>query len=642
MAQPRMRLSEKVARARLSEYRARVPVLYALLIFNMAFLSLSDAAAGRRAVCLGATAFFAIVAIIRLGRWRRLPVDSLTHADIRSELRRASVMVCVLGLGGLALALWLYPGVTGPSEPVNAFVGLTIASVVYLLSPAPATAYTAICLIMGPYCLAMLIYGDDDQRLLACNFAALAGVLFFAVRIYVREFTRAAIDAHRARRRADVAHDLYRRNSELARTDALTGLPNRRSFFDRLERLAAGGGETHFALGVLDLDTFKAVNDMFGHAAGDELLRGVADRLLAHGDRGVWAARLGGDEFGVIFFGDSSDEELALRASRLLDDVRAFSLADRADVRAEASLGLAAWPRHGDSATALFEHADCALYHAKETRRGAAVVFTAEIDAGLRRRRMIERRLRQAEFFDRIDVAFHPIVDVRSGRIVCLEALARWTDEELGVVRPDEFIPVCEQNNLMAPLTLAVMRRAFAQARGWSTPVRVAINLSAQDLGSDRAVLDIIAAIRSAGLGPDRVTLEITETTLIANFDRAARALTTLKALGARIALDDFGNGYSALRYVRALPLDEIKIDKSLTEDVVGDARARKLLQSILALCVNLDIDVVVEGVETERQVEALRGIGCLRMQGYYFTKPLAAPDAAALIARESAPAIAG
>ena len=639
MADVRMKLSEKVARARLAEYRARVPVLYALLIFNTAFLSASDAAEGSRLVAIALTGVFTLIAIIRLRQWRRMPVALLTRAQVDAELRRARTMVFILGMGGLAFAIWLYPGVTGPSEPVNAFVALTIASVVYLLTPVPETAYLAVCFILGPYCAAMLMRGDADQRFLALNFAALGGVLFFAVRVYAREFMRAVIDSHRARRRANFAHDLYRRNELLARTDALTGLPNRRSFFDRLGGLVDEVGARPFALGVLDLDTFKSVNDMYGHIVGDELLKGVAEKLSAAREEGVWACRLGGDEFGLLFSGFADDADLARRAGRVLAALREFSCPSRPDVRAHASLGLAVFGRETRSAGDLYEYADRALYSAKENCRGAAVIYTDDLDASLRRRQAIEKRLREPGFFERLDVAFQPIVDTRAGTVVCMEALSRWRDPELGVVPPDEFVPICEQNGLISRLTVAVMRRAFAEARNWDEPANVAINLSAQDLASDAAALAIVAAVQDAGLPARRITFEITETTLIADFDKAARALDMLKRLGARIALDDFGNGYSALRYIRALPLDEVKIDRSLAEDIVDDARARKLLESIMALCANLGIAVVIEGVETARQVETLRAIGCARMQGWFFTKPLTPDRAAAMLAH--APAVA-
>ncbi len=639
MADARMKLSEKVARARLAEYRARVPVLYALLIFNTAFLSASDAAAGRREIAFGLTLLFAVAAIVRLAQWRRMPVATLTRAAIDIELARAKKLVVILGLGGLVFAIWLYPGVTGPSEPVNAFVALTIASVVYLLTPVPETAYLAVCMILGPYSLTMFLRGDAGQQFLALNFAALGGVLFFAVRVYAREFMRAVIDSHRARRRADFAHDLYRRNELLARTDALTGLPNRRSFFDRLGGLVGEASGRPFALGVLDLDTFKSVNDMFGHVVGDELLKGVADKLAAARLDGVWGCRLGGDEFGLIFAEFASEDELARRASRLLGALRDFTCPSRPDVRAHASLGLVIFGRETRVAGELYEYADRALYSAKENCRGAAVIYIDDLDASLRRRQMIERRLREPEFFETLDVAFQPVIDTRTGAVVCMEALSRWTDRELGVVPPDEFVPICEQNNLVSRLTLSVMRRAFAEARRWAEPASVAINLSAQDLATDAAALGLVAAAHASGIPACRITFEITETTLIADFDKAARALDMLKRLGARIALDDFGNGYSALRYIRALPLDEVKIDRSLAEDIVDDARARKLLESIMALCANLGIDVVIEGVETARQVETLRAIGCVRMQGWFFTKPLPPDRAAALLDRAPAAA---
>jgi len=413
--------------------------------------------------------------------------------------------------------------------------------------------------------------------------------------------------------------------------DALTGLPNRTLLHDRLEyalRLVERDA-TALALLLLDLDRFKVVNDMLGHQAGDALLRQVAARLHGALRTSDTVARLGGDEFAVLLPG--ADREGAVRVTQtLLAALVAPVTLEEQTVQVGASIGVALAPVQGREAAVLLRHADVAMYVAKRAGSGYAVYDPRQDDdyAGSVPR---AEEVRRALATDELTLHYQPLVDLRTGRVTGVEALARWAHPTRGLLAPEAFIPLAEQTGLIVPLTRWVLERALAQGAAWGRagrPLAVAVNLSVRTV-HDAQLPDTLAwLLRRYALAPGGVTLEITESVLMADPPQAHAVLTRLSALGVRVAIDDFGAGYSSLASLKQLPVDAVKIDQSFVQSLGRTAtKDRAIVRSIVELGHNLGLVVVAEGVEEEESWEQVRALGCDAAQGYYVSQPLPAPS---------------
>lgn len=414
-----------------------------------------------------------------------------------------------------------------------------------------------------------------------------------------------------------------RRILELSRNDALTGLFNRRTF---MEQLAAAAGQARQggafpAVLYLDLDRFKSANDTLGHAAGDLLLRAVARRLALLVDEENTLARLGGDEFAILV--EAADRAaVAATAERLIAGLnRPFLISDQR-VIVGLSVGIAFGSATAIDPDELLNMADTALYAAKAAGKGRALVFEDAMAAGTRRRREIERALREAIPRGEIALVYQPIIDVRTGRTQCYEALMRWDRAEIGAVGPGEFIPIAEETGLIHTLGQWALRTATQDATSAFPEARVAVNVSAVQLRSPHFKSFVAEALATSGLDPRRLEIEITENVLIADDRFVLDVLNDLRRLGIRIALDDFGTGYSSLSYLQRFTFDKIKIDRSFVASTLHSATNGAIIRAVVALAAELDIEVVVEGIETSDQAVELIGAGCLLQQGYLYGRP--------------------
>ena len=409
--------------------------------------------------------------------------------------------------------------------------------------------------------------------------------------------------------------------------DELTGLPNRLVFGDRVQQalLLAPRENQPFSLLLIDLDHFKEINDTFGHPYGDELLRHVSGRLgniLRESDT---IARLGGDEFGLLLPGVD-----ALGATVVASKLREV-LAARFEVRgleleADASVGIVVYPEHGDDASVLLQRADVAMYQAKRDRTGFAI-YVPENDPHSRERHALIGQLRRAIEESQLVLQFQPIVTPATGKLTGAEALVRWRHPVRGTIQPSEFIGLAERTGLIQQITVWVLEQALRQCVAWrdddKLDVSVEINLSARNL-HDYAMVDTISgAITGFGVKASSLGVEITETTVMADPERARDILLRLHEMGVRIAIDDFGTGYSSLAYLRRLPVDEVKIDRTFVRDMVRSDSDRNIVRATIDLAHDLGLAVVAEGVEDVETVEMLRGLGCDRLQGFYVAHPL-------------------
>jgi diguanylate cyclase (GGDEF)-like protein len=411
----------------------------------------------------------------------------------------------------------------------------------------------------------------------------------------------------------------------LAHHDALTGLANRPSLVEKIEEACSRyrwRGE-EFNVLMVDLDRFKQVNDTFGHPAGDELLKLVADRLKGALRETDVLARLGGDEFAIIQFDDSkqTDAAEALAAKIITLIAEPFSVGGN-DVGIGASIGIALVPEHGTHADDLLKKADLALYHAKSSGRNRYTIFESALGQAAVEKHTLENELRRALARNEFEIYYQPVVDTNTLKMRGAEALIRWNHPERGLITPDQFIPLAEECGTILQIGEWVLEAACKEAVKWPPSVKVAVNLSAVQLRSSSLLDYIMCVLVESGLPPERLELEVTETALIEHGADCIALLRKLKNLGITVALDDFGTGYSSLNQLTMFPFDKIKIDKSFTRNMTNRADCAAIISAVLALAHSLDIETTAEGVEKEDQLRILRMAGVSTIQGYLIQKP--------------------
>ncbi|RME45469.1 MAG: EAL domain-containing protein [Deltaproteobacteria bacterium] len=422
--------------------------------------------------------------------------------------------------------------------------------------------------------------------------------------------------------------------------DALTGLPNRAFFLERLEQVAAHHRRdpgAHFAVLFLDLDRFKILNDSLGHSAGDLLLQELAKRLRRSLRQEDTLARIGGDEFTILLErikGIRDPVRVAKRIHRAL--ARPFQI-EGEEVFTSASIGIALSSSGYREAQELLRNADTAMYRAKERGQGQHVVFDAEMHERALSSLKLESALRQAVERREFRNYYQPIISLESGRIVGFEALLRWPRPKGGMIEPLEFIPVAEETGLMVDICLWSCEEACRQIRAWQKafpfPLSIHVNISGSNFAQPDFIDRLDRILAKTKLDPTTLKLEITESVIMKNAASLNEMLERIKARKINLHLDDFGTGYSSLSYLHRFPIDALKIDRSFIGALLENAKNLAIVQTILTLARSLDLEVIAEGVETEAQLEEIRRMSCGYAQGYFFARPLAAEDAARLLA---------
>jgi diguanylate cyclase (GGDEF)-like protein len=618
----------ELLQSQLRMFTNQVPLLYFMLLTNVAAVSYTHFQTAPWSLTLVVPGLLGLICAVRISQWVRTKKRTLSADQV---VRRLKATVAVAGIVTLLFLIWgvsLFPyGDADSRGQLAFFLAITVIGCVFCLMQVRPAALVVTFVGAAPAAAFFISTGRPAYIAMGVNFALVSAAMVHILLTHSRDFAAMInFQTELAKKHRETLR-LAEENSRLANLDALTDLPNRRRFFANLhERLRlAARDDKRFVVGVIDLDGFAFVNDVYGHVAGDQVLIETGRRLRDASDEAVLLARLGGDEFGVLIDGDLSEAQINAYGERLCAALRVpFPLGD-ATAQIAGSIGFANYPEAGTSAALLFERADYALYHAKQHARGRPVIFSREHEIQIRQSASIERCLRNGDLEKELSLAFQPIFDVTRGEVLAFEALARWDSPELGRVPPDVFIRVAERTDFISQLTQILLRKALACARSWPDDIRISFNLSARDIGSAKAILKIIAIIENSGVVPERIDLEVTETALMRDFDKGCECLKALKALGAHIALDDFGTGYSSLSYVHRLPLDKIKIDRSFIKDIETLPACRDIVKTVIDLCRNLKLTCVIEGMETEEQAQILRGLGGATMQGYYFSKPMPA-----------------
>ncbi len=431
----------------------------------------------------------------------------------------------------------------------------------------------------------------------------------------------------------------------MARHDGLTGLPNRLLFSSLLNAAlkTAARYKRSFAVMFIDLDRFKFINDTLGHEAGDTLLKEITGRFKEALRASDVIARLGGDEFVVLVQEVPDRDHAATVARKLLSTaIRPVMLLGQ-ECRVTASVGISLYPGDGEDEQTLMKNADSAMYHAKEEGKNNFQFYSSEISTQTLERLTLESNLRRAMERREFTLAYQAKVDLKSGRITGVEALLRWHNAELGAVSPAKFIPVAEETGLIVHIGRWVMKTACEQNVAWQRqglpPISMAVNLSVRQFSDEHLVDDVAAILQETGMAPQLLELEITEGMIVHNVERAIKLLTAIKQLGVRLAIDDFGTGYSSLGQLKNFPIDTLKVDRSFIRDLATDSEDKAITSAIIAMGKTLSLTVVAEGVETVEQQAFLREQACDEMQGYYFSKPIAADDFAALLRDGERPA---
>jgi len=416
----------------------------------------------------------------------------------------------------------------------------------------------------------------------------------------------------------------------VAHHDGLTLLANRGVLQDHLEQAVAACAATadDLALLYLDLDRFKPINDMHGHAVGDQLLIEVAQRMRGMVREEDLVARMGGGEFAIVQTAVGQPAAAASLAQRLIEAISDPFLFNGMRMTIGLSLGIAVYPVSGVNAADLRRNADVALYRAKESGRNTYRFFDAAMDARQQARFQMEQDLRDAVGLKSFHVMYQPISNTETGAVVGFEALLRWTHPTLGAVGPEEFVTLAELNGLIVPLGSWVMETACAEAAGWPACRRVAVNLSPLQFRQGNLTDEVIGILRRTGLAPDRLELEVTEGVLLEDSGPVLQTMHALQALGVSITLDDFGTGHASLSYLRRFPFDKLKIDKSFVRNLPVDPQSGAIVEAVLLLSRRLGLDVVAEGVETQAQLDMLRELRCPLVQGFLKGRPMSAEAA--------------
>ncbi|MEL6528357.1 MAG: EAL domain-containing protein [Pseudomonadota bacterium] len=553
-----------------------------------------------------------------------LAFRSLKHRQHWESLVLANILVNTIILFNVEVTLWLDFSSSKLVYYIIAVMIFALAS----LSVRQSMLWISITLGLLAYKLAFQASELGFTFAFLGFAAAMAGA---TISHYLRKAIGSAAEAEKAAQLAlqSVERDLDDEKTaglalkQESLSDSLTGLDNRRAFFRSLEREIAA--ERTGWLALLDLDGFKFVNDNHGHIMGDELLKSVSFRLRSFCEGKADVSRIGGDEFGLVVSSDRAEDEVVAWMEQLLSRLSKAYPIDGRLIQISGSIGCCRIEQ-GQEESAVFKSADFALLHAKRSGKDRVVSFDDEHARAFAERYRIERALRAAKLTEEIELVFQPQLDLRTHTMVRAEVLARWNSPTLGLISPDDFISVAEDCGLMMDITVTVLRKAIETFKTWDEPIPLSVNLSATDLNSPQTMDAVLAVLESSDVDPSMIEFEVTESAMLVDMERATEHLERLAARGHTIAIDDFGTGYSNFNYLRALPINKLKIDRSFLEDL-QDPMTEKILRSLVSVAGTLGVECLLEGVEDQLGLLMAKRTGVELVQGFLIGRPAGANE---------------
>lgn len=602
----------------------QVPLMYAMLIVSMVTLTITHLGTAPDVLVIYLPACLILVSAIRILLWWR------SRAKVRTaeqQVQTIKTMMRVMPFQSIGFSIWtvsLLPyGDAYQQSQVVFFCGITTIACMFCLMHVRAAALTMGTVALLPFTIVVLGMSHAVMTAMAINLAAVVVVMLIVLHGNYRDFAALVASRGAIAAKQTETQRLSDENYRLANVDTLTGLPNRRSFDRELSAMLGedGAGGRDMAIVRVDLDNFKSLNEIFGQITANQVLSEVASRLSMLSPKGTFVSRLGGDNFALILPGPISPDYLETFGAVLCRAMRSSFDLENANIHLSASVGLAA-ARPGDTAEMAYDRADYVTSLAKRQSRGNALVFAERHEKEISKVRRIEHALHTADLDDEIYILFQQQFDITQNRITGYEVLARWNSPELGEVSPVEFIPLAERIGSISKITQTVLRKALAASANLPVHLRLSVNLSAHDVGSKTAIEAIVDLLKQAD-SPCRIDFEITETAIMRDLNQANEPLLALHALGSRIALDDFGTGHSSLTHVQELPLDRIKIDRSFVAGICDNTTSRVIIKTTTDLCRNLGISCVIEGVETQGQLDTIASLGGTVIQGYLFGRPV-------------------
>ncbi len=600
----------------------RLPLLYTVVVFITVLTALKFHGHAPAWLTFFGPMVIGSFAVWRAIYWRPGAVEQRSLATLRRDLR---AMSWVGALSAFVFVLWtmaLYAhGDAAQQSFIHYVTAITLFSGILGLGHSPLTALRIAIAISIPTTGQILFSGHPNTLMVLLVQVVITSILLLVTNGHHRDFVRLELSRQQLFRREREAAQLAHENMQQATIDPLTGALNRRAILGLLEKeLAAPSHAAGKAwLALIDLDGFKHVNDTYGHAAGDTVLASVAKRLATF-ERIRCFGRLGGDEFAAIFDADLDQESVRALATDLSEALRSPILHGGVILRLSGSVGV--HRMDGANAGDCLERADAALYKAKEQSDGTVVVFSPDDEAELQDRAAVTRLFNDSDLTNRLRLLYQPIIDGQSGAISGYEAFARWSPDGERWLAPGQFMALAEATGRTGELTRMIMARALRECRAWDYGRTLSINLAPRDVMRSGTADALWRLAQEAGAPPGSIILEVTERALLADAKRADAQLQTFRAKGFRIALDDFGAGWSSLSQVHRLPLDMIKIDQELSRALAADPGARALVGTIISLSWQLGIDCTIEGVEDETQAQTARALGIRLVQGFHFGRP--------------------
>ena len=602
----------------------KVPLMYAIIIVGVIGLAYTHLPYAPVWLTVYLPVALIAISVVRLMTYWRVGHADLDPFEARERLKAAVLMSLALSFSFVSWALSLahYGTAHTQGQIIFLVVGIAIGNAASVMHVRAAFAAMMIGMLV-PLLVYLGLSGNVVYIVTAITIAGVALAISAVLLDSSRDFERLIESSVNLERERIAAHELSVANLELATVDPLTGLRNRRGFFQALDQAILDDHNSYsIGVGLLDIDGFKPINDIYGHPAGDQVLQEVGRRLSTLG-ADVIVGRLGGDEFGLIFVGHGDADQLQARGEMICERMRVPFRMDTFSAQMSASVGLTAACPECQGSEKLIKRADHALYHAKRHASGSVVLFSQEHADEIRRSLGVERRLRDANLEEEISLAYQLVYDAATDTVTGVEALARWENPIVGAVPPDIFIRSAERSGQIGRLTETLFTKLLNETADWPQNVFVSFNLSAHDVCAPERILKLISIADRKGIDPKRLTFEITETAVMHDFERAQESLRLLKRFGAHIALDDFGTGQSSLSYVHTLPLDRIKVDRSFVAEIEHNPVTQAVVRTIVDLSKHLELDCIIEGVETNGQLEVLQDMGCTAFQGFLFSRPL-------------------